>query len=105
MAWRSWEQVQTDGKRGLEIYNTQLKKKLEPKYNGYILAINIATGDYVLGKTNEEVEALMKERFLSPKLRRRKSLPLDQRPNIFKLRVGYISMGSLGMMGTFHAVR
>ncbi|MGH7453365.1 MAG: hypothetical protein ACRENG_18590, partial [bacterium] len=36
---------------GEEIYRRKLKKKLEPKYNGKIIAIEVESGKYFIGDT------------------------------------------------------
>ncbi len=49
---------------GEEIYRRKLKKKLEPKYNGKIIAIEVESGKYFLGDT--EIEATQKARAAFP---------------------------------------
>jgi hypothetical protein len=39
---------------GEEIYRRKLKKKLEPKYNGKIIAIEVESGRYFMGDDLDE---------------------------------------------------
>jgi len=49
---------------GEEIYRRKLKKKLEPKYNGKIIAIEVDSGKYFIG--DNELEAGEKARAVFP---------------------------------------
>lgn len=42
---------------GEEIYRLRLKKKLEPKYNGKVIAIEVKSGKYFLGDDLNEASS------------------------------------------------
>jgi hypothetical protein len=46
-----FEQDSQMAKRGMEIYQQQLKAKLEKDHKDEIVAIEVESGDYFLGKT------------------------------------------------------
>jgi hypothetical protein len=48
---------------GKEIYRRKLKKKLEPKYNGKIVAIEVESGKYFIGDTLGEAGEKAKAAF------------------------------------------
>lgn len=48
---------------GEEIYERKLKKKLEPKYNGKIIAIEVETGKHFIGDTLNEADDKAKAHF------------------------------------------
>lgn len=41
--------------RGMKLYEERLKSDLEPEHNGEMLAVEVESGDYFLGKS--EIEA------------------------------------------------
>jgi hypothetical protein len=46
--------TRTIAERGLRIYRTKLKPRLERSHRGEIVVINVLTGDYVLGRRPSE---------------------------------------------------
>jgi len=48
--------------KGEKLYES-IKKVLEPEHKGEIVAINVNTGDYFLGKTPQEADKKARERF------------------------------------------
>lgn len=48
--------------KGEQLYE-KIKEVLEPEHKGEIVAINVNTGDYFLGKTPQEAEKKARERF------------------------------------------
>ena len=41
-------------KRGMKLYEERLKRELEPEHNGEMLAVEVESGDYFLGRTATE---------------------------------------------------
>lgn len=48
--------------QGKTIYDERLKTILEPEHNGEIVAIDVETGEYAVGKTSLEVSRRLRER-------------------------------------------
>lgn len=46
---RMGDKVVSIARRGQAIYDARLKSRLEPKHNGKLVAIDVETGDYVVG--------------------------------------------------------
>ncbi len=40
--------------RGMKLYEERLKSELEPEHNGEMLAVEVESGDYFLGRTATE---------------------------------------------------
>jgi len=49
--------------KGKEIYKKKLKDKLEPEHKGEIVAIDIKSGDYFLGKSVIEADRKAREKY------------------------------------------
>ena len=50
-------------KRGMKLYEERLKRELEPEHNGEMLAIEVESGDYFLGRTATEAYKKAKEKY------------------------------------------
>ena len=48
--------------RGLEIYEAQLKAKLEPDFNGQQVVVNVEDGDYEVAPTTDEAAQRLRAR-------------------------------------------
>ena len=68
--------------RGKEIYEQQLKSKLEPQNNGKFLVIDIETGEYEIDEDD-----------LTAALRAYKKNPDGAR---YEMQIGYATSGTLG---------
>ncbi len=47
--------------RGVKLYEERLKSELEPERNGEMLAVEVESGDYFLGRTATEAYRKAKE--------------------------------------------
>lgn len=50
-------------RRGLALYNEQLKNILEPEHNGKAIAINVDTGEYVIADDLPDARRLLREKY------------------------------------------
>ena len=50
-------------KRGMKLYEERLKRELEPEHNGEMLAVEVESGDYFLGRTATEAYKKAKEKY------------------------------------------
>jgi hypothetical protein len=48
--------------RGMAIYNERLKAKLEPEFNGQVVAIHLDSGDYAIGRNSSLASRQLRER-------------------------------------------
>jgi len=48
--------------KGKEIYEKKLKDKLEPKHKGEIVAIDVKSGDYFVGRDMTEADKKAREK-------------------------------------------
>ncbi|MBC8137625.1 MAG: hypothetical protein H8F28_17215 [Fibrella sp.] len=53
-------------RRGLAIYDEQLKPVLEPVHNGKAVAINVETGEYVIADDLPDARRLLREKYPTP---------------------------------------
>jgi len=65
---RKMEKIRTIDKnelvdKGEEIYEKKLKDKLEPEHKGEIVAIDVKSGDYFLGKSVIEADKKAREKY------------------------------------------
>lgn len=42
-------------RRGRELYERDIRKEVEPEFDGYFLVVDINTGDYFLGETDDDI--------------------------------------------------
>ena len=68
--------------RGKEIYDNQLREKLEPEHRGEFLVIDIETGDYEIDKDD-----------LKASLRAKRRRPDGAR---YGMRIGFPNSGTIG---------
>ena len=47
---------------GMKLYEKRLKRELEPEHNGEMLAVEVESGDYFLGRTATEAYRKAKEK-------------------------------------------
>ncbi len=50
-------------KRGMKLYEKRLKLELEPEHKGEMLAVEVDSGDYFLGRTATEAYKKAKEKY------------------------------------------
>ena len=49
--------------RGMKLYDERLKRELEPQHDGEMLAVEVESGDYFLGRTATEAYKKAKEKY------------------------------------------
>ena len=64
MSYSDWT-AEEIGARGEEIYQTQIRDKVDPKYKGMFLVLDIETGAYEIA--NEDLEATKRLLAKNPK--------------------------------------
>jgi hypothetical protein len=49
--------------RGMAIYNEQLKPKLEPEFNGQVVAVHLDTGAYTIARNSPLARRRLREQY------------------------------------------